>query len=47
MYFETPDPAPQGLLSNDMLTDYIAYARKNCHPEILDSARDRLVEGYV
>ncbi len=41
---EQPDP----VIDDELLTEYIAYARQNVHPEIEDKAvEDRLVNFYV
>ncbi|TMW58037.1 hypothetical protein Poli38472_013511 [Pythium oligandrum] len=40
------DNSPQ-LISMKLLTDYIAYAKKNIHPRLTRGARDALIRSYL
>ena len=40
-------PAHENFIEQDVLRDYIAYARKHVHPVISDEAKELLVDGYV
>lgn len=39
--------AVQAVYASKVVSDYIAYAKKNCHPVLTNSAVSRLVDGYV
>ena len=39
--------APDGLISQELLTAYISYAKENFTPKINNDAADALVNGYV
>lgn len=55
LYFKNPptvsdddgDGTGKPLISTQLLTQYISYARKHCHPVISDEAVEALVRGYV
>ena len=45
LYYGTPNVV-QPPLDHSLLRDYIAYARKNIHPELSDIASGELIEAY-
>ena len=46
LYYETPDVV-EPPMSQQVLRDYIAYAREHIHPEISDEAAAQLTESYL
>lgn len=46
LYYETPNVI-EPPLDQELLKDYIQYARENIHPQISDEASDQLVASYL
>ena len=46
LYYETPNVV-EPPLDQELLKDYIQYARENIHPQISDEASEQLVESYL
>ena len=47
MYFEEVPTREQTIISMDILTDYISYARMNVNPRLSEEASEALVHEYV
>lgn len=46
LYYETPN-VTEPPLDQDLLRDYIEYARQNIHPELSEEATEQLIESYL
>lgn len=46
LYYETPN-VTEPPMDQDLLRDYIEYARENIHPEISDEATEQLIASYL
>lgn len=46
LYYETPN-VTQPPMDQELLRDYIEYARTNIHPEISDEASEQLIASYL
>lgn len=46
-YSKNPGSFQSGIISREIFTKYISYARKHCKPKIPDDVVDDMVNGYV
>ena len=47
LHYKNPPQKKRGVISADLLTEYVSYARANVQPVLSDEASEELVEGYV